>query len=146
VRIEQWLGDRSLHSAGTAQEKEVAPEDLPEVDDESSDERIARETETRARITTALQTLPNREAHIISARYLRDTKATLGELASELGISAERVRQLEQNALKKLGAALVESPRTPPQDEDRALRRAKYARDCRIAEFRDARRKGRAGR
>lgn len=44
---------------------------------------------------------------IIRARWLdEDNKATLHELAERYGISAERVRQLEQNAMKKLRIAV----------------------------------------
>ena len=43
-----------------------------------------------------------RSREIIQRRWLTDSKTTLQELADQFGISAERVRQLEQNALKKL--------------------------------------------
>jgi RNA polymerase sigma-32 factor len=46
--------------------------------------------------------LDGRSREIIQRRWLTDNKATLQELAQEFGVSAERVRQLEQNALKKL--------------------------------------------
>lgn len=46
--------------------------------------------------------LDERSREIIQLRWLTDSKATLQELADQFGISAERVRQLEQNALKKL--------------------------------------------
>jgi RNA polymerase sigma-32 factor len=40
-------------------------------------------------------------------RWLSDKKATLHELAERYNVSAERIRQLEQNAMKKLKAAVV---------------------------------------
>ena len=44
---------------------------------------------------------------IIRARWLdEDNKSTLQELADRYGVSAERVRQLEKNAMKKLRAAI----------------------------------------
>ena len=46
--------------------------------------------------------LDDRSREIIQRRWLTDSKTTLQELADQFGISAERVRQLEQNALKKL--------------------------------------------
>jgi RNA polymerase sigma-32 factor len=46
--------------------------------------------------------LDERSREIIQRRWLTDSKTTLQELADQFGISAERVRQLEQNALKKL--------------------------------------------
>ncbi len=55
----------------------------------------------------ALEQLDERSRHIVSARWLRGEKAvTLHELSDELGISAERVRQIEARAMQKLRAAL----------------------------------------
>ncbi|MHA3904419.1 RNA polymerase sigma factor RpoH [Castellaniella sp. WN] len=55
----------------------------------------------------ALSSLDARSQHIVRARWLADDGgATLHELAEEYGISAERVRQIESAALKKLRAAL----------------------------------------
>jgi RNA polymerase sigma-32 factor len=52
-----------------------------------------------------LAKLDNRSRDIIQRRWLRDeNKATLQELADEYGVSAERVRQIEANALKKMKA------------------------------------------
>ncbi len=57
----------------------------------------------------ALSSLDARSQHIVRARWLADDGgATLHELAAEYGISAERVRQIESAALKKLRAALSE--------------------------------------
>ena len=50
----------------------------------------------------AFAELDDRAREIIRRRWLMDEKSTLHELADEFSISAERVRQLEQNALKKL--------------------------------------------
>mgnify|MGYP000750706218 CR=1 FL=1 len=49
-----------------------------------------------------LDRLDERSRHILEARWLADDKRTLQDLADEYGISAERVRQLEANAMKKL--------------------------------------------
>ena len=46
--------------------------------------------------------LDDRSRHIIEARWLTESKKTLHELADEYGISAERIRQIEANAIKKL--------------------------------------------
>ncbi|MGB3276688.1 MAG: RNA polymerase sigma factor RpoH [Castellaniella sp.] len=57
----------------------------------------------------ALSSLDARSQHIVRARWLADDGgATLHELAAEYGISAERVRQIEAAALKKLRVALSE--------------------------------------
>lgn len=59
------------------------------------------------RLSSALATLDERSQHIIRARWLDDdSKTTLQELADTYGVSAERVRQLEKNALKKLKDAM----------------------------------------
>jgi RNA polymerase sigma-32 factor len=58
-------------------------------------------------LTEALATLDERSQDILSSRWLADEKATLHELAERYNVSAERIRQLEQNAMKKLKAAVV---------------------------------------
>ncbi|MBP6166018.1 MAG: RNA polymerase sigma factor RpoH [Aeromonas sp.] len=60
------------------------------------------------RLSAAMATLDERSQHIIRARWLdEESKTTLQELADNYGVSAERVRQLEKNALKKLKDAMV---------------------------------------
>lgn len=54
------------------------------------------------RLEQALATLDERSRNILYARWLQDDKATLQELAEEYNVSAERIRQLENNAIKKL--------------------------------------------
>ena len=55
----------------------------------------------------ALTKLNDREKKIIRARRLTDEGATLEALGAELGISKERVRQIESRAMEKLKSALV---------------------------------------
>jgi RNA polymerase sigma-32 factor len=57
---------------------------------------------TSNRLATALSTLDERSRSILSRRWMTDEKATLHELADEFGVSAERIRQIEANAIKKL--------------------------------------------
>ena len=55
-----------------------------------------------------LAELDKRSRDIIKRRWLDDdNKATLQELADEYGVSAERIRQIEANALKKMKALFV---------------------------------------
>ena len=56
----------------------------------------------------ALKDLDERSQDIISKRWLNEKKSTLHELAEEYGVSAERIRQLEQNAMKKMKLAFAE--------------------------------------
>ncbi|RWR02395.1 RNA polymerase factor sigma-32 [[Pantoea] beijingensis] len=59
------------------------------------------------KLSDAMQGLDERSQHIIRARWLDDdNKTTLQELADQYGVSAERVRQLEKNAMKKLRMAI----------------------------------------
>ena len=60
------------------------------------------EAHCEARLADALHTLDDRSRSIIARRWLEDRKMTLQELADEYGVSAERIRQLEKSALKKL--------------------------------------------
>jgi RNA polymerase sigma-32 factor len=54
----------------------------------------------------ALRDLDERSQDILAQRWLAEKKATLHELADKYGVSAERIRQLEQNAMKKLRVRL----------------------------------------
>lgn len=54
----------------------------------------------------ALATLDERSQDILQRRWLADDKATLQELANKYQVSAERIRQLEQNAIKRLKETL----------------------------------------
>ena len=56
----------------------------------------------------ALSSLDERSIDILQSRYLKEEKATLHTLADKYGISAERVRQLENKAIKKLKERLEE--------------------------------------
>jgi RNA polymerase sigma-32 factor len=58
------------------------------------------------RMVDALDTLDDRSRHILQSRWLDEKKPTLHELAGEYGDSAERIRQIEVNAIKKLKAAM----------------------------------------
>ena len=71
------------------------------IEDDNWEEQAAN------RLTDAMQGLDERSQAIIRARWLdEDNKSTLQELADRYGVSAERVRQLEKNAMKKLRAAI----------------------------------------
>ncbi len=59
------------------------------------------------RLYSAIKTLDERSQHIIETRWLADRKITLQDLADKYEVSAERVRQIEKNAMKKLQAAMT---------------------------------------
>ena len=60
------------------------------------------------KIYQALTTLDERSIDILRSRYLKEKKSTLHTLADKYGVSAERVRQLENKAIKKLKERLEE--------------------------------------
>ena len=59
-----------------------------------------------ARLTNALAQLDERSRDILQKRWLSEDKSTLHELADTYGVSAERIRQLEKNAMKKLKGSM----------------------------------------
>ncbi|WP_077530046.1 RNA polymerase sigma factor RpoH [Vreelandella utahensis] len=59
------------------------------------------------RLGHALSELDERSQDILRRRWLGENKATLHELADEYGVSAERIRQLEKNAMKKIRTSMV---------------------------------------
>ena len=62
---------------------------------------------SEAALHSALSDLDDRSRDILAKRWLSEEKSTLHELADEYGVSAERIRQLEKNAMKKLKAAIA---------------------------------------
>lgn len=91
------------------EERSTAP--VYYLEDNSSDpadlyERVSSEASESAQLKTAMAALDDRSRDILMRRWLGEKKATLHELAAEYGVSAERIRQLEQNAFKKIKAAM----------------------------------------
>ena len=60
------------------------------------------ETDNNLRLKNAIKSLDERSQVILQRRWLDDKKQTLHELADEYGVSAERIRQLEKNAMLAL--------------------------------------------
>ena len=61
-------------------------------------------------LQAAIAELDDRSRAIIAARWLSEDKATLAELAERYGVSAERIRQLERNAMNKIKASFLDGP------------------------------------
>jgi len=113
----------------TEMEKRLSARDLsfdpvPEGDDEDtyspamylpaadSDPSIAVEEQewedtTADRLSEAVETLDARSRDILKSRWMTESKATLHELAARYNVSAERIRQIEANAIKKLRALIA---------------------------------------
>lgn len=82
------------------------------LEDKSADPATLVETSDLQRtyeeqLHAALADLDERSRDIVAQRWLADNKATLHELADQYGVSAERIRQLEQAAMKKLRGAFA---------------------------------------
>lgn len=114
-------GDRSLNAkAGELQGDENALEwqDLL-VDERPLPEESAAESHDSQRrsewIENALTVLNDRELKIIKARQLQEETVTLEALGRELGISKERVRQIEHAALAKLRTELTQMVNDPSE-------------------------------
>ena len=70
-------------------------------------ERWDSEAQEKAQLYAALQDLDARSRAILEARWLSEKKATLHELADQYGVSAERIRQIEKAAMKKMRSRLA---------------------------------------
>jgi RNA polymerase sigma-32 factor len=85
--------------AGYLEDGSARPEE--QIESEEDEDLGARH------LTTALEVLDPRSRTIIEKRWLAEKKSTLQDLADEFGVSAERVRQIEQNAFGRMRAAIA---------------------------------------
>ena len=96
--------DRSLNEPyGAGRETEwieLLPDPSPSPEERSADASEANYW--KQRLTNALAALPPRERFIIHRRYLAEGRISFATIARELGLSKERVRQLEADALTEL--------------------------------------------
>ena len=74
----------------------------PEADPATAVENADWEADASMRLQKALTEIDERSRHILEARWLTEKKRTLQDLAAEYGVSAERIRQLEANAIRRL--------------------------------------------
>ena len=79
----------------------------PEGDPATLVENADWHEDATTRMTAAMQGLDDRSRDILESRWLTESKQTLHELADKYGVSAERIRQLEANAIKKLRTAMA---------------------------------------
>jgi len=113
MQMESRLGayDASFDGAPDSDDDEVAIAPSQYLEDVRYDPARNVEDEDYAKSSTdnlymALEGLDDRSKDILSQRWLSDNKATLHELADKYQISAERIRQLEKNAMNKVKARL----------------------------------------
>jgi len=91
--------DFSPSPAGYLRDTRMEPSSVLEAED--------WEAHNHQRLSLVLDDLDERSRDIVQSRWLSEKKATLHELADKYGISAERIRQLEKNAMKKMKGALA---------------------------------------
>jgi RNA polymerase sigma-32 factor len=80
----------------------------PDADPAVLIERDQWDGDVADRVGAALATLDERSQQILKRRWMTDDKATLHDLAAEYGVSAERIRQIEATAIKKLRSLVVD--------------------------------------
>ncbi|WP_035477091.1 RNA polymerase sigma factor RpoH [Aliagarivorans taiwanensis] len=104
--------DQAFDLSADDEEREGQFAPVHYLEDKSSDvaeyvEKENWEVNAANRLRSALATLDERSTHIVQRRWLDEDKATLQELADQYQVSAERIRQLEKNAMKKLKSAMA---------------------------------------
>jgi len=105
-------GDVAFDGALDEDEDSVSFAPAQYLEDASANPELALEQanwedDSQQRLTLALESLDERSREIVRTRWLEESKPTLHELADRFGVSAERIRQLEQNAMKKLRASML---------------------------------------
>ncbi len=85
--------------AGYLSDMRMEPSRMLEADDS--------ESHMKQQLASALEDLDPRSREILEARWLGEHKSTLHELAERYQVSAERIRQIEKSAMKKLKAQLA---------------------------------------
>jgi len=98
-------GDASLNSPMRADSESEWQDWLVDNDTPSQETVVADSQEMNLRMSLlqdAMTELSDRERHILTQRRLKDEPTTLEELATEYGVSRERVRQIEVRAFEKL--------------------------------------------
>jgi RNA polymerase sigma-32 factor len=110
IAVKLMRHDASLNASVTS-DGESAMQDLL-VDEGPSPEDLAAESRaaaTRRRVLAdALETLDPRERDIVLARRLQEDAATLEELGEKYGVTKERIRQVEQRAMRKMREAILQ--------------------------------------
>jgi RNA polymerase sigma-32 factor len=109
VQMEGRMGafDASFDGAADADDEEAGQAPACYIEDTRYDPAHSVESEDWEKTSTdglyvALNGLDERSRDILTQRWLSDSKATLHDLAAKYGVSAERIRQLEKNAMEKV--------------------------------------------
>ena len=106
--MESRLSGRDIgFDAPTDEDDDAPPAPVAYLEDHGADPYLSvadadEEADHLGTLERAMDKLDERTKDIIRRRWLAEDKATLQELADDYGISAERIRQLESNAMKKM--------------------------------------------
>lgn len=122
-QVEAMMGrmagpDLSLDAPQGADEDGRSWVDTIEDEDVATEADVAEKLDgarRRAALYNAVEQLPERERRIVSARHLAEDPATLSDLGLAMGISKERVRQLEERALARLTQIVREANAVPAE-------------------------------
>jgi RNA polymerase sigma-32 factor len=112
LQMESRLANQDMAFDGSEGDEEDGPAApssyLPDMRMEPASrlEREDTEQDERERLYAALSGLDERSKTILKARWLSEKKQTLHELAEQFGVSAERIRQIEKNAMNKMRVQL----------------------------------------
>jgi RNA polymerase sigma-32 factor len=109
LEMESRLSGRDIGFDAPDDNDDAPPSPVAYLRDGSDDPAMAYERESHEDdqlelLRDGLSSLDQRSRDILKRRFLGEPKATLQELADEYGVSAERIRQVEANALKKMRA------------------------------------------
>ncbi len=114
LEMEARLANHDMAFDGTDTEEDDGPSLSPaaylpdmRMDPATLVEAMDAETHDQDQLLEALDLLDDRSRDIVQQRWLNDSKATLHDLADQYGVSAERIRQIEKNAFKKLRGQLA---------------------------------------
>ena len=97
--VEEGADTGAFSPAGYLEDGRVSPEEQLTMDQVDQ--------ANRQKLSLALSSLDERSREIIQQRWLSDKKTTLHALAARYGVSAERIRQIEQNAMEKMRLAFA---------------------------------------
>jgi RNA polymerase sigma-32 factor len=115
VEMETRLTGQDIALEGNNSDEEDSFSPIAYLVDPNAEPATRLEQEDTARrhsegLSAALSSLDDRSRRIIEARWLQeDGGATLHELAAEYGVSAERIRQIEQKAMQKMKVLIGEN-------------------------------------
>ena len=115
--MEKRLGgsDMSFDPLSESDDDEASFAPSQYLEDEDADpadifEKESLTEESTSQLYEAINQLDDRSRDILQDRWLADEKLTLHDLAEKYEISAERVRQIEKNAMKKVKQSIASSP------------------------------------